>query len=523
MYSGINGLTTMFDRHRLTESPTAQNTQIISSKGFLPSTRVTYDPLFGSSMNLSNIGEAFTKHPNFTRLNSLKQTGLSFYQFPGATHTRAVHSIQVAKLAKMFLVKILDNQPLLIKNSDKKMITCCIELAGLCHDIGHPPFSHAGETYIIKELQRKNNNQPPLFRHENKSMELVREMMLEILPNYIEEPEKIQNMIEIVQKMINGNDSSEYNFVFSIICNRFGLDVDCLAYILYDQLCTTGANETHKMLSIINNCYIYNVQQEYRQDQSGNPFSSTNYKELSFNIEILSIIERYYMLRTELYNNIYYNINTRIRERMMADAFLLVDHKYDILTRVSNNRLFRKFTDNFVDVIMNDDNIEGDAEIQVAQEIIERIPTSNLYPFLLQKTITKFEMNDTREQDTDKFTKGYYYYNSTITELINSTLDDTDIDRLEEDDFIIDKSKINQKNGDHSPLILIPFYNLEEIDMIFNLKQIELNNLQFKQPEHCFLRVYLRDTKFKNNKRDITKIKYLLKHYFENLDTIISF
>lgn len=418
----------------------------------------------------------------------------------------------------MFLSKLLENQPTLIKNADKKMILTCIEIAGLCHDIGHPPFSHAGETYIIKELQKMKKRDPPYYKHENKSMEMIDEMMNDILPVFSINLDDITKISNIVKKMINGNSIGEYNFLFSIVCNINGLDTDCLVYILEDQLSTTGSNETHKLLSIINNAYVYTIPVNKRTELlDQGPYPQTNYKDLCFNIDISSTIERYFMLRIELYTNIYYHKNTRIRERMMADAFILVDHKYDFLSRVNNNRLFVKFTDNFTDIILNDSNLENDEKIQQAQDLINRIPTNNLYRFVYQKTITRYEMNDIKEKDTDKYTAGHFYNVPVIVDTINTLLDDKEC--IYPQDIIIDKSKVNQKNGEINPLTLINFYNSDDSDTTFLIKNNDLTNLQSKQPEHCFLRVYLRDINFKNNERDIEKIQYMIKYYFDNIDT----
>ncbi|MBE3596897.1 MAG: HD domain-containing protein [Hydrogenibacillus sp.] len=83
--------------------------------------------------------------PEFQRLHHIRQLGLSFLTYPGATHTRFSHSIGVAHLMKRFLARLMDDrrsQPYAPRLSEDRMIAIA---AALLHDVGHGPFSHAIE------------------------------------------------------------------------------------------------------------------------------------------------------------------------------------------------------------------------------------------------------------------------------------------------------------------------------------------------------------------------------------------
>jgi HD superfamily phosphohydrolase len=100
--------------------------------------------------------------PEFQRLRRLKQLGTSDFVFPGATHTRFHHCLGVYHLAKTLMLKLRHRQPELGLNSrDVENVA----LAGLCHDLGHGPFSHAFDSFTsAMKLE---------FEHEVMSAKLV--------------------------------------------------------------------------------------------------------------------------------------------------------------------------------------------------------------------------------------------------------------------------------------------------------------------------------------------------------------
>jgi len=79
--------------------------------------------------------------PEIQRLQWIKQLGLSFLCYPGAVHSRISHSLGVSYIASK-IAKHLD-----FPSEDIQLI----KAAGLLHDIGHLPFSHALEPLLEED------------------------------------------------------------------------------------------------------------------------------------------------------------------------------------------------------------------------------------------------------------------------------------------------------------------------------------------------------------------------------------
>lgn len=99
------------------------------------------DPVHGSIHILAEEAPII-KAPFFQRLRNIKQLGFSEYVFPGATHTRFIHSIGVMNVGERAFEKLFRGFK---NNSELQRIKETFKLACLLHDIGHAPLSHTTE------------------------------------------------------------------------------------------------------------------------------------------------------------------------------------------------------------------------------------------------------------------------------------------------------------------------------------------------------------------------------------------
>ena len=109
------------------------------------------DPVHGS-IHILEEEENIIKDDFFQRLRNIKQLGFSEYVFPGATHSRFIHSIGVMSVGERAFNKLFKNK---VQNKDLLRLKETFKLACLLHDVGHAPLSHSTESVMpmVSELQ----------------------------------------------------------------------------------------------------------------------------------------------------------------------------------------------------------------------------------------------------------------------------------------------------------------------------------------------------------------------------------
>jgi len=204
--------------------------------------KIINDPVYGFINISSEVHYDIIQHPYFQRLRRLKQLGLSYYVYPGATHTRFEHAIGVMHLINVALSE-LENKGQDISKEEKEAVL----IAGLMHDIGHGPFSHTLEGAFLKDLS-----------HEDLTLLYMKEMNKEMRG-------KLSLGIEIFQ------NKYEKKFLHKLVSSQ--LDMDRLDYLKRDSFYSgvteggIGTERIIKMLRVVNDGLaveekgIYSVEQ----------------------------------------------------------------------------------------------------------------------------------------------------------------------------------------------------------------------------------------------------------------------
>ncbi|KAG0743419.1 hypothetical protein G6F62_004877 [Rhizopus arrhizus] len=373
--------------------------------------KVINDPIHGY-ITLDDYTIDFIDTVQFQRLRELKQLGVLYYVFPGASHNRFEHSIGVSHLAGTLVERFAREQPELEISSNEIK---CVKLAGLCHDLGHGPFSHVFDNTFMP-LARPGST----WTHEQGS-----ERMLEYLvdDNQIDiEKDEINFIKDLIAGEPRKNSKyRERQFLFDIVANKKNsVDVDKFDYIERDayNLGLRSSYDANRLLvysRVINNEICYHHK------------------------EVYNLYEMFHT-RHSLHRQIYtHRVGTAI-ELMVVDAFLAANDYLKIADMIDNPEDYLHLTDDIVHTIEK----SKCPELEKARHIIKSIRKRDLYKF-----VDEFLIPPELEDRLDKH----------IINAQNIVNHQTDNAGLTEQDVIVRFTKINYAMNERNPVDSIRFYS----------------------------------------------------------------
>jgi len=195
--------------------------------------KIINDPVFGFLNIPDGVLFSILQHPYMQRLNRIRQLGLSFFVYPGAMHSRFLHSLGAMHLMHE-AITVLRQKNIDITDDEATAAMAAI----LMHDIGHGPFSHVMEHTLVEGIT-----------HEEISLR----MMENIKNSSISQSSKdiLSLAIDIFQ------DQHSKHFLHQLISSQ--LDVDRLDYLCRDSFfcgVTEGSVASArilKMMNVVNN------------------------------------------------------------------------------------------------------------------------------------------------------------------------------------------------------------------------------------------------------------------------------
>ncbi|EDO35455.1 predicted protein [Nematostella vectensis] len=457
------------------------------------SLKVFNDPIHGH-IDVHPLCVKIIDTPQFQRLRNLKQLGGCYFVFPGAAHNRFEHSIGTSHLAGELLESIREQQPELgITYVD----VLCVKIAGLCHDLGHGPFSHMFDAGFIPAARPGCD-----WKHEQASVDMF---------NYLVDDNKLSEEfrryglsdkdMEFIQELIAGprnmetplktqdwpytGRSVEKSYLYEIVANkRTGIDVDKWDYFARDchNLGIRNSFDHKRFMKLARVIKVGKRQQIcIRDKEAGNIYDM-------------------FHTRTSLFKRAYQHKTANIIETMITEAFLKADKH--LLFPGKNGKMLKmsEAIDDMVAYCKLSDHVfyqilhSTDPQLQKAREILQCIEKRDLYKCvgqtIMKQRRDKEEIPDIRREIIDAIPPDVLGGGRAI----------------DSDDVIIHLISFDYGMKDRNPIDELRFYSKDNLSEAFVFRKELVSSMLPETFREQHMRVYCR-------KGDSESLKQL-KHGF---------
>lgn len=209
-------------------------------------TKKIYDPVHGF-IRFNALERDLIDSTPFQRLHHIRQLGIAFLVYPGATHTRFEHSLGTMEVATRIFDHLLTRQMELDEPKYWKQI---VRLAALCHDLGHLPFSHDAESAILGKAG-----------HEEWTVRIIQSETLQPVWDILSQEFPDRNVASDVARLAVGEKKLKEDAPFSswekilseiITADFFG--ADRIDYLVRDAKCTGvayGTFDYHQLIEML--------------------------------------------------------------------------------------------------------------------------------------------------------------------------------------------------------------------------------------------------------------------------------
>lgn len=193
------------------------------------------DPIHGF-IQINDWEREIINDPVFQRLRRIKQLAFTDMVYPGACHSRFEHSLGVLHIATRMFDAIVEKEEDFLRHGLDYEIgglerdRVLLRLSCLLHDIGHSPFSHAGEDLMVRNPLAAGSP----YTHEDYSAAIVRFLLKDTIENHTLN-QNWHIKAEEVAQFIEGNVVLPGRAILwrSILSSQ--LDADRADYLLRDS------------------------------------------------------------------------------------------------------------------------------------------------------------------------------------------------------------------------------------------------------------------------------------------------
>ncbi|XP_072014052.1 deoxynucleoside triphosphate triphosphohydrolase SAMHD1-like [Amphiura filiformis] len=416
--------------------------------------------------------------PQFQRLRYIKQLGCSYFVFPGAAHNRFEHSLGVSHLAGLLAKTLKHRQPELdITDND----VLCVQIAGLCHDLGHGPFSHLFDDLFIPVVR------PNLrWKHEQASVKMFEYMieandLKEVFESFglnetdlIFIKEQIAGPLESNKKVYKGR-SKDKSFLYEIVANkRNGIDVDKWDYFARDchNLGISNNFDCHRFMKFARIIEVEGKKQICSRDK-----------------EVGNLYDMFHT-RNSLHRRAYQHKVTKIIDSMIVEALVKANDHFKIsgtkgkLVKMSeavdDMVAYTKLTDNVILEIMQSD----DPNLAASRHILENIHKRHLYKCVGQTQPPENTIINKREIPV-------------MLQEIAVALSEEDLGgpQLTPDNLVIHVVDLNYGMGAEDPIKHVRFYSKGNLNQAVMVRKNQVSQMLPEKFAEQHIRLYskLRD------------------------------
>lgn len=385
--------------------------------------KVFNDPIYGFIGTPNELIFSLIAHPYFQRLRRISQMGMSYLVYPGAHHTRFHHALGSMHLMTK-AIQILKWKNIEISPDEETGLLCAI----LLHDIGHGPFSHALEGFIVPDLN-----------HEQLSLEFMTELNKEF-----------SGRLETAIAIFKG----EYPKPFMNQLVSSQLDMDRLDYLKRDSFysgVTEGNINSERLISMLNV-----VDEHLVVEEKG-----------------IYAVEKFLMARRFMYWQVYLHKTGLVAEQLLVRVMRRARELLEMGKELKGSQAFLFFLSQNTAIPFNTRLLEKFAQLDDI-DIMSAIKSwqfhddfvlSKMCKMLLNRTLLNVKIKN-KPIDSQKF-----------EEKINSVIQNQNITRVEAEYFVFQGEITNKAYSENHQTINILKKNGKVTDVLKESDQLSLKAL----------------------------------------------